>query len=89
MPPYLTYRYHPTDALPDAPMSQWEHHSMFDTIYTDIKSWQGIANCQDPVTKSMIDYLQTLVKAGTKDPHSLTYAFIVFAIMSSKRGGEE
>ena len=50
-------RYHPTATLPEAPMSHWEHHSMVNTIYTDTKVWQGIANRQDPVTKSMINYL--------------------------------
>ena len=47
-------RFHTFISSPEAPESQWEHHSMLDTIYKDIKSWQGIANYQDSVTKSII-----------------------------------
>ena len=72
--------YHPSATSPDAPMSRWKHHSMFNTIYADIKSWQGVANRQDLVTKSIINYLQTLVVG--KNPHSLTCALINFSVLA-------
>ena len=50
-------RYHPTVAFPDAPMTHWEHYPIFRNIYADTKAWQGIPSRQDPVTKSMINYL--------------------------------
>lgn len=69
-------RYHPTVALPDAPSDCWEHHPMFRNIYADTKVWQGIPNRQDPVTKSMIDYLWTT----TSNSHSLTNILIDFTV---------
>lgn len=57
---------------------------MFDTIYADTKYWQGIANCQDSVTKSMINYLQTLIVG--KKSHSLTCAIIDFAVLACQTG---
>ena len=78
-------RYHPTLALPDAPMEHWEHHPMFDNIYADTKAWEGITNRQDPVTKSMITYLRTLVVR--KNPHCLTCAVIDFAVWHPKPDG--
>ena len=73
-------RYHPTQALPNAPIEQWEHHPMLDNIYADTKAWEGMANRQDPVTKSMINYLRTLVVG--KNPHCLTCALIDFAVLA-------
>ena len=57
---------------------------MLDIIYTDTKSWQGIANCQDQITKSMINYLQTLVVGNNL--HSFTCAIIDFTVLACQTG---
>ena len=73
-------RYQPAEALPEAPMAHMEHQIMFNNIYADTKAWQGITNRQDPVTKSMINYLRSLVVG--KNQHSLIYALIDFTVLA-------
>ena len=75
-------RYHPTTALPDAPSDYWEHHTMFQNIYADTKAWEGIPNRQDPVTKSMINYLRSKIS----HPHSLTSALCDFGVCACQTG---
>ena len=77
-------RYHPTVAFPDAFMTHWETHPMFKNIYADTKAWQGISNRQGPVTKSMINYLGSLVVG--KKSHSLICALINFAVCVCQTG---
>ena len=77
-------RYQPAEALPEAPMAHMEHQIMFNNIYADTKAWQGIANHQDPVTKSMMNYLRSLVVG--ENPQSLTCALIDFAVLVCQTG---
>ena len=77
-------RYHPTEALPEAPMAHWKHHSISDNIYANTKAWQGIPNWQDPVTKRLINYLRSLVVGNNS--HSLTCALIDFAVLACQTG---
>ena len=37
----------------------WLPHPMLNTMYDHTQHWQGISNCQDPISKSMIKYRGT------------------------------
>ena len=56
-------------------MTHWEHHPILKNIYAGTKAWQGILNRQDPVTKSMINYFQTLVVGKIRTPSSVRSSF--------------
>ena len=62
----------------------WLLHPMFNIIYDDTKHWQGIPNCQDPISKSMIRYLRADLTGD--DPHSFTNAIIDFLIIGFQTG---
>lgn len=54
-------------------------HPMKEFIYMGTKHWQGIPNCQDPISKSMIDFLLNGIIG--MDLHCLINAITDFAIM--------
>lgn len=42
---------------PTKAMHLWREHPLITSIYIKIKHWQGVANCQDGLTKAMIDWV--------------------------------
>ena len=57
---------------------------MINIIYDDSKCWQGIPNCQAPISKSIIKYLRTNLTSDNS--HSFTNAIIDFLIMGLQTG---
>ena len=72
------------EAFSTAPEYLWKLHRTIEVIYEDTKQWQGIPNRQDPISKSMIDFLRD--KVADKDLHCLTNAIVDVAIMGVQTG---